>query len=164
MKIQKSDAMKAKFEALKWLRLDQRCMFIATEVGGYSADVLGINEKKMIEVEVKVTLEDFKNDFRKPKHRQYVDAYEMDYAWHKQWVPTHFYFAVLPDMIPKVKEYLEQQVSAPKAKSYGIIDMSTWKVVKRAQWLHKREPTNRAKCTVALRMGSELIRFHEAWL
>jgi hypothetical protein len=161
MKIVKSDALKAKFEALKWLRLDQRCMFIATEVGGYSADVLGINEKKMIEVEVKVTFEDFKNDFKKHKHHTYSGKYGTE--WEKQWIPTHFYFAVPEGLVEKVKAHLDSD-RGERTKDYGIIDSSTWKVVKRAKWLHKNPPNNRVKCTTALRMGSELIRFHEAWL
>lgn len=163
MKIEKSAAMRAKFEALRWLRLDQRCMFIATEVGNYSADVLGCNEKKLIEMEVKVSFEDFKNDFRKPKHQQYSGAYFDDHAWYAQWVPTHFYFVVPAELVDRVKEYLET-AKAPRAKDYGVICLEDWKVVKRAKWLHKREPNNRVKCTMALRMGSELIRFHEAWL
>lgn len=68
MKLEKSDALKLKYEALRWLRLEQRCAFIATEVGAFSADALD------------------------------------------------------------------------------------------------REPSSRAKFVTALRMGSELIRFHEAWL
>lgn len=163
MKIEKSEALRAKYEALKWLRLDQRCMFIATEVGGYNADVMGINEKRMIEVEVKVTFEDFKNDFKKYKHRAYSGVYGIE---RDQWIPTHFYFAVTPDLVDKVKEYLESfdKDRGTRADSYGVIDSSIWKVVKRAKWLHKNPPNNRVKCTCALRMGSELIRFHEAWL
>jgi hypothetical protein len=166
MNLQKSSALTMKFHALRWLRIDQRCMFIATEVGGYSADVLGINEKKMVEIEVKVTMADFKNDFKKSKHLQYTTydpATGHDYAWYKQWVPTHFYFAVPAAMVEEVKAYLET-AKAPRAKDYGVISAEDWTVVKRAKWLHKNPPGNRAKATCALRMGSELIRFHEAWV
>jgi hypothetical protein len=152
-----------KFQALRWLRIEQRCMFIATEVGSYSADVIGINETKMIEVEIKVTFEDFKNDFRKPKHSQYTNEFDANYAWYKQWVPTHFYFAVTPDLVEKAKTYLET-AKGPRAKDYGIISLEDWKVVKRAKWLHKVPPNSRVKAVTALRMGSELIRFHEAWI
>ncbi len=163
MKIQQADANKMKYEALKWLRIDQRCMFIATEVGGYNADVLGINEKKMIEVEVKVTFEDFKNDFKKYKHDRYVGGFSGE--WENQWIPTHFYFALPDDLVDKAKAHLEERSkNYPKVSDYGIIQMTDWKVVKRAKWLHKNPPNNRVKCTTALRMGSALIRFHEAWL
>lgn len=163
MKIEKSDSLKMKHQALCWLRLSQRCMFIATEVGGWNADVLGINEEKMVEIEIKCSFEDFKNDFRKPKHRYYGGHWTTE--WENQWVPTHFYFAVTPDLIEKAKAYLkEREESFPKVKAYGIISMDGWKVEKRAQRLHDGKPNNRVKCTTALRMGSELIRFHEAWL
>jgi hypothetical protein len=150
-----------KFEALKWLRLDQRCMFIATEVGAYSSDVMGINEKKIIEIEVKTTFQDFKNDFRKHKHSVYLGRYGTE--WEQQWIPTHFYFAVTDEIADKVLEFLKED-KTEMSKNYGVIKMSDWRVIKRAKWLHERPPNNRVKCTLALRMGSELIRFHEAWL
>lgn len=162
MKIEKSSTMKLKCEALRWLRIDQRCMFIATEVGGHAADVLGCNEKKLIEIEVKVTFDDFKNDFKKYKHGKYGGQYGEGVD---QWVPTHFYFAVTDELVQPVTEYLAHKAkSHERFNSYGIISLGGWRVVKRAKWLHKNEPNNRVKGTMALRMGSELIRFHEAWI
>lgn len=163
MKLQKSDALKMKYEALYWLRIKQRCMFIATEVGNYSADVLGVNEEKLIEIEIKISFEDFKNDFKKPKHNQYSQVWGDGYEWYKQWVPTHFYFAVPQELVEPVKAYLET-AKGPRAKDYGVISLTGWTVIKRAKWLHKNKPNNRVKSACALRMGSELIRFHEAWL
>lgn len=163
MMFEKSEALKLKYLALKWLRLDQRCMFIATEVGSYSADVLGINETKMVEVEVKVTTEDLKKDFRKWKHDKYSGFYSSD--WSDQWKPTHFYFAMPDHMIESAKEILAKQIEKyPKVDCYGLIQLSDWKIVKRAKWLHKHPPNSRVKAVTALRMGSELIRFHEAWV
>lgn len=163
MKIQQSQSRDMKYQALKWLRLDQRCMFIATEVGQYNADVLGINEKKIVEIEVKISMTDFKNDFKKPKHEQYSKAGYFTEAWYKAWVPTHFYFAVLDEMVEPVKEFLDKH-KGELTNAYGVINAKDWSVVRRAKWLHKDPPSNRVKCTTALRMGSELIRFHEAWL
>jgi hypothetical protein len=163
MNIQQSVSRSMKYEALKWLRLQQRCMFIATEVGAYNSDVLGINEKKMIEVEIKISIQDFKNDFKKYKHNLYSGTYGDS---SNQWIPTHFYFAVTEELVEPVKEFLEEVsvMRFPRANQYGVISLKDWTVVKRAGWLHKNPPSNRVKCTTALRMGSELIRFHEAWL
>jgi hypothetical protein len=155
MKLEKSDALKLKYEALRWLRLEQRCPFIATEAGAFSADALGINEKKMVEVECKRTLDDLRNDFRKPKHTAYSKGLE----WDRIWIPNQFYFAVTPDLVEAA-----QALVAQKAPAYGIISQERFRVVKRAQKLHDREPSSRAKFSLALRMGSELIRFHEAWV
>jgi len=163
MKIKASESQKLKYEALKWLRLEQRCMFIATEVGGYSADVLGVNEKKIIEVEVKVSIADLKADFKKRKHEFYTGYFSDGYQ--DQWIPNSFYYAVPDALVEKTKEYLADRATKhPSVDKYGVIQLSDFKVIKRAQWIHKREPSNRVKCTVALRMGSALIRFHEAWL
>jgi hypothetical protein len=161
LKLKKSDALKMKYQALRWLRLDQRCMFIATEVGMFSSDVLGCNETKLIEVEVKVSFTDFKNDFHKWKHSRYSGMFAND----AQWVPTHFYFAMPENLIEKAKKFLEErEKDYPKVGNYGLINMNGWKVTKRAKWIHKNEPASRVKAVMALRMGSELIRFHEAWI
>lgn len=152
MKFEKSEAMKIKYRALCWLRLDQRCAFIATEVGCHGADILGVNEKKMIEVEAKVTLIDFKNDFRKGKHYAYANSVGM-------WVPNIFYFAVPSELVEPCKKILQE-----KDSKYGLIDADEWRVIKRAKKIHDKEPSSKAKFRIALRMGSELLRFHEAWL
>lgn len=159
MKFEKSESRKMKYRVLLWLRLEQRCAFIATEVGAaFSADCLGVNEKKMIEVEIKTTFEDFKNDFQKHKHRVFS---RMGEDYYTQWIPTHFYFAVPESLVEKVQEYLNSNV---QYSNYGVINSDEMKVVRRAKWIHKREPNSKVKFQVALRMGSELIRFHEAML
>lgn len=160
MILEKAESRKIKHRALLWLRLDQRCAFIATEAGGYNSDALGVNEKKMIEIEVKTSLEDLKNDFKKHKHSQYFrrqgDA--VDFTSNNQWVPTHFYFCVTPDLVDQTKELIEKM----GYNSYGVLNGETMKVEKRAKPLHTREPNSKVKFILALRMGSELIRFHEA--
>ena len=160
MRIEKSTTMKIKFEALKWLRLNQRCAFIATEAGAFSADVLGINEKRMVEVEVKVSIGDLKADFRKIKHTNYSRQNHDGYQWEMRWIPTHFYYAMPSEMVAEARTLLD----AKGYGNYGIICYEDWVIAKRAAWLHKREPDSHVKFVLALRMGSELIRFHEAWL
>ena len=168
MKLVKSEALKLKYQALFYLRIKQRCCFIATEVGNNSADVLGISEKKMIEIEVKTNMPDFKNDFKKPKHGNYDREKEGAYigSWQKQWVPNQFYFAVPTSMVEEVKKYLEDKGYT----QYGVLALAEpdtdgeFRVVKQAKKLHDRAPSSHAKYVVALRMGSELLRFHQAWL
>lgn len=152
-----------KYKALLWLRVDQRCAFVATEVGSHSADVLGISEKKMIEIEVKTSIQDLRADAKKyTKHGNYLKiGIYANYSYQVQWVPTHFYYAVPASLIEQAREYLDGKEGFDK---YGIINAEEFKVVKRAQWLHKNEPSSHVKFVCALRMGSELIRFHEAWI
>ncbi len=157
MKLERSETLELKYRALCWLRLEQRCAFIATECGSFSADVLGINEKKMIEVEVKVTESDLKADFKKPKHYAYLKT--LGSTWQQQWVPNLFYFAVPEELVEFAKAYI-----AEKNAPYGVICLKDFKVVKRARPLHDRPPSSHAKFVCALRMGSALLRFHEAWI
>lgn len=164
VKFEKSEARKIKHNALLWLRLKQRCAFIATEVGSYNADCLGVNEKRMIEVEVKTNFNDLKEEFRtkRYKHMRYFkteDAYA-DIASGDAWVPNKFYFALPSALVADCINLLDQKGYT----SYGIIDSDEWKVVRRAKDLHDREPNTNVKFKCALRMGSELIRFHEAML
>lgn len=162
MKLEKLPARKAKAKIFYWLRLDQRCAFIATECGGWSADVLGVNEKKLIEVEIKVSKSDLLGDHRKHKHAYYnkkMSAYGFSEYEHR-WYPTHFYYAVPEKLVETCREFLEKNGFV----NYGIIDVDAMKVIKRAGWLHKNEPSNHVKYSIGLRMCSELLRFHEAWI
>jgi len=158
MKFEKSEALKSKYKALYCLRLKQRCVFIATEVGPYAADVMGITEEKTIEVEVKTSLQDFKADFNKRKHYLYDN--DRDINWEMRWIPNVFYFAVPSNIVEDCKKILSKK----NRDKYGIIDADEWRVIKRAKKLHNREPSSKIKHGLALRMGSELLRFHEAWL
>lgn len=161
MMIEKSKALKYKCNALSWLRFDQRCCYIASEVGAYSSDLLGANDKKLIEIEIKVSLQDMKNDFKKYKHNLYSGYFA---ETREQWVPTHFYFMVPTELVePCRKLIMEQAMKYLKVENYGIINGDTGLIEKRAVWLHKRETSNRVKHTICLRMGSELIKFHQAW-
>jgi hypothetical protein len=155
MMIPHSDTRKLKYAALFWLRIDQRCPFIATEVGEFLADCIGINAKKMIEIEVKVSLADLKKDATKPKHYFYRKGYDGN------WIPNYFYYAVPPDLVEAAKA----EVEAKHDNLYGVmaVDQSC-SVVKRSARLREAVPSDKAKMTCALRMGSELIRFHEAWV
>ena len=126
-------------------------------MGEFNADCLGVNEKKIIEVEIKTSREDLKNDFRKYKHSLYNKTYEEIY---RQWIPTHFYYCIPEEMI----EYCKNCLTVNKYDNYGIISQTGYNVIKRAKPLHSKEPNTHIKFKLALRMGSELIRFHEAWL
>lgn len=174
MELAPKHSQRIKYEALKWLRLEQRCAFIATECGPFMADALGCNEKKMMEIEAKISLSDLRADFRKGKHTAYgklLAEYGLG-GWNQQWTPTHFYYAVTPELVEPCRSLL----TAHKVEKYGIIECDskdllgdgslhvTFKVVKRADWLHKNPPNAHVKYTVALRMGSELLRFHAAWI
>ena len=156
MEFENSKVHKIRTSCLEWLRLQQRCAFIATEVGSFSADVFGVSETKAIELEIKVSMGDLKRDFRKYKHNyyngeQYGSNYQLD--WH----PTHFYFVVPEEMLAEAKEFVAKH---PHGLKYGVICAETMAVHKNPKRLHDREPSSKVKFAIALRMGSQLIRFH----
>lgn len=157
MKFDKPESRKMKLQALWWLRCKKRCAFICTEGGGYSSDAIGVNEKDMIEVEVKITKEDLRHDFTKPKHRHYYAIDTVDQTSENRWVPNFFYF-----MVPKELVHFAVELVNEKKAPYGVINSDGMFVVHRAKRIHKRPPGSEVKFILALRMGSELIRMHES--
>ena len=57
-----------KAEGMAWLRFVGKKFCVATEVGPYNADILGIDEKSSVEIETKVSRADLRADFDKRKH------------------------------------------------------------------------------------------------
>ena len=104
----KSSTLKA--EGLAWLRYVKRADSIATEIGPYSADILGVNSSYSIEVEVKCTLADLKNDFKKTKHILYQGNAPGTF------VPNFFYVMVPVDLEEKALVVLDE-----KGPKYGLL-------------------------------------------
>lgn len=121
------------------LRFLKQVKYAATEAGRFNSDVLTINKNaRLIEIEVKVTKSDLRNDFKKPKHRVYQQ--KPDHPW----TPHQFYFAV-PDHL------VEYAVAQCVGKPYGVIRVSeddgemikrTWKVM---GWHNFDEEVKRVK-------------------
>jgi len=156
MKFETSQVHKIRTNCLEWLRLQQRCAFVATEVGSFNADVFGVSEKKSFELEIKISVSDLKQDFKKYKHRYYNgEQYGSNYQ--TDWHPSHFYFVVPESILSDAKEYVAKH---PHGFKYGVICAETMTVHKNPKRLHEREPSSKVKFQIALRMGSQLIRFH----
>lgn len=90
-----------KNKVFSYLRFKRNCIYVATEVGVYNSDILAISRKgdRLIEVETKISLADFKQDFKKSyrrygreykKHELYASAESSKSVW----IPNYFYFAV----------------------------------------------------------------------
>lgn len=87
---------------------------IAFEVGKFKADVLMYNEKQIVEVEVKTSFQDLKNELTKRKHK----IYEKPTAGYSKILPNKFYFAFPEAMCEnqKVIDFVEEHFPA-----YGIL-------------------------------------------
>ena len=162
-------ALVMKRNALCWLRFLKQCKLVATEVGFYNSDVLGINKKSIIEIEIKNSRSDFLNDFKKRKHRTYANPNKGD------WVPHFFYFYVPSGLVEFATDQLKTY-HAPELQiaKYGIIsdtnsvyradsNFSTWQsisVCKKPTRLHKNDISERVKNDTIARMSSDLANMY----
>ena len=150
---------------LCWLRFGRQMPYSATEVeiAHYRADVLGATEKEIIEIEVKVSINDFRGDFKNKagKHQNYKDRMFGT-------VPNRIYFAV-----PEILKDSALEILIDKAPDYGLISMRQnsgsyddsipWKrlsIVKRAKHLHRDCPSDTFLKSIVNRMSSEIAHFH----
>lgn len=152
-------ARELKTEALCWLRYVKRMPIVATEVGGWNADVLGLNNKSSIEVEVKVSKSDLKAEFRNKRAKHYLYG-----GAGTNFVPNYFYVLVPEDLKDAALEVLETQ-----NQKYGLIvyHKQTWgrpgekcEVVRRASRLHDGPPSRKMVQAGIERMSSEICNFH----
>lgn len=151
-------------EALAWLRFGKRMPWVCTEAGRFNADVLGADDKQLVEVEVKRSRSDFAADFKNKvyKHECYADGRE---TYKRVWIPNYFYFFVPENLVEAGLEILEEQKSPaglvalriPKVGIYDHIPVSRRvSVVKRANKIHSRSPSPGVIKALGLRMSSEI--------
>ena len=151
------NALECKIKLLHYFRFKRRFKYIATEAGKFNSDVLISNESQILEIEVKVSFADLKNEFKKRKH----EIYKSPSYYYKQYLPNFFYFAVPRTLVRQSLLFL-------KDSPYGLISISTkslsnkkdetyCKILKRAKPIHDKF-NERLHDQIILRMGSELIR------
>lgn len=148
-------------------RFSNGVSLIATECGRFSSDVLMVDRNLLVEFEVKISLNDFKADFKKDKHNIFESCRKSEnYDNRFRFTPHQFYFVV--------PESLVEDVSAKLiGKPYGLISVKEveftpnlhylakvgfLRVVKRATLLRKQPVTIQEKEDILMRMSSELIR------
>lgn len=163
-------------EALAYLRYVRQLPLVATEVGAWNADVLGVSMQSCTEVEIKKTLSDLKADFRNKRAKHYV--YETGTGssqWKRSKVPNYMYFMVPEALKDKALEVLESQ--NPKygllwvpAHVYGDRETTSLgysagknvQVARRALRLHGDPPSNDLVWTVIKRLSSELVGLYQS--
>jgi hypothetical protein len=140
-------------------RYRKQIKMCCTEVGNYSADFAYIKNGALYEVEIKISLSDFKSDFKKRKHKLYESE---RYSLFK---PNYFYYAVPVSLLPKITPIL---INYPK---YGIIvikeddthrfnrNFSNTKIVKTAKILHSYYVPDKVTEKFISRMTSEIATF-----
>lgn len=154
---------------IAWLRFGKQMPYVIDEleVGMFRADVVGADEKQIVEVEVKVTMSDMERDFKSKghKHQRYAEQYWINLGG----VPNRLYFAVPLRLKDRALESLKKSNPA-----YGLVVMlendtpydyslPAWKrlsVAKSAKPLHANKPTPRSLLNIVKRMGSDIAHWH----
>lgn len=122
-------------------------------------DVCTCNDKYMIEIEIKVTKSDLKNEkkHKLKKHSRYSTGKQII---NKYIIPNKYYICIPDYMLDKDKEY--QKIIEDLNPKYGIMvirhDNPTQPFeIKSAEFLHKKEVTQEIKDQIIKRMSSENI-------
>lgn len=152
------DSTEIKTKVLHYWRFNRKLPFCATEAGAFSSDVLVSDGKEIIEIEVKVSLNDLRQEFRKKKHSIYLNYS----TYPHRHTPNKFFFAVPRALLGATKTLVRNN-------PYGIIEVYDTPlsnkrqerfchIVKKARLIHSKFPAvvHRA---LLLRMGSELIQY-----
>ena len=151
-----------------YFRFGKQVKCIASECGRYNSDILLVHKNKLVEVEIKTSKQDFKNDFKKYKHKFYntstevlykelnLQQYEkyrgkknggVHYKIHSfrsdcAFRPFQFYFAVPDNISGWALTYLNKHY--PQYGLMVIKDSSTSKYA-RLQWQQRVKILKRAK-------------------
>lgn len=150
-------------EALAWLRYGKHMPLVATECGYWSADVLGIDENKCIEVEVKKTISDLRAEFRN-KTKKHETFARLEPDGRAMWSPNYFWiftYAHLGAQALKVLEELGMEhvgLAVLQKESTTVNGAGHWvSILRHAPKLHNGKPHKKLIRALQLRMGSELV-------
>lgn len=131
---------------------------MATEVGHWHADVLGLKSDMCIEVESKVSISDLRAEFKNKTAKHYLYG-----SGNGQSTPNYFYVIVPEDMAEKTVEIIKEKNS--KAGVLSVTEKgqeakhwhdSMITVSHRPTRLHTMPPTRHLLQTAQMRMSSEL--------
>ncbi len=160
-----------KCSALAWLRYKRQCTYACSEVGYFSADVWGIDDNRLIEIETKISIADLRADFKKPKHKLYAksaEEFEIKSSVTAS-MPNIFYFCIPEELVEKAEAYLVGKAEElPLVSRYGILVYKEWNSLfgdnvvmhRKAAKLHTAKPSPRTKEIAATRMSSEICGLH----
>jgi len=145
-----------KIEAMCWLRYGKRMPVVTTEVGRWSADILGLCDTMSVEVEVKVSKSDIQHEFsgKQTKHWLYANAKDQDDS-----VPNYFYMIVPQELGGYASDLLKEKAPKSGVAIYTgqvLLAGRNIEVVRRATKLRDGKPSPRMLQVALARMSSEL--------
>lgn len=142
---------------MKFLRIEKQFDCVCTE-GVRNADISAIKAQKLIEVEIKISKSDFKNELKhkKTKHDIYKNITNGNAEWMK--VPNKFYFCVTKEM----EEWALKEIDKIDIR-YGLMvwqdngDCGSVYIRRKAMHLHTTKINNFMLIDFCKRMTSELM-------
>lgn len=153
-----------KLQLMKFLRYDRGYTFVCSEAINKS-DISAINEKHLLEIEVKISKQDFLKEFDgKSRNKTNKHAiYQGSKKPNKYFIcPNYYYFCVTPSLMNFVKDYLKEN----GYNNYGIMvceeyriygQKSNIRVFKKAKSIHSTPPSISVLHKIGKRVQSELI-------
>jgi len=142
--------------ALVWLRYRKRCAYICTEYvdGRTRADIIGSDGARTYEIEIKRSIQDFNNDFKKSKHRRIESL-----------LANRQYF-----LVPFALERKALELLSTQDESFGLLSCELTEMgferefpircVKPAKPIHSRKITPIQLHGLVMRMASDVISTH----
>ena len=156
-----------KLQLMKYYRFDRQFTLVVSESIN-NADITALSDKLLIEVEVKISKEDFLKEFngkswvKTQKHQRYNSGK----TYKKYIIPNYFYFCTTKELAPFIKQFLKDNGYI----NYGILlcnekrlfnKRSHIETYKQGSKLHKENITERVADKVQKRLQSELITLKE---
>lgn len=140
---------------MHYFRFKRRYQFIATEVGRFNSDILISNGEKILEIEVKISISDLKNEIKKKKHAIYASPT----PYYKKFIPNYFLFAVPESLIDKSLTLIKENDGLISVFEKPIVSKHDLycKIIKKPKLITSKFSETLQKDLI-LRMGSELIR------
>lgn len=167
--MRKSDILK--LELMKYFRFEKGMVFVCSECI-HNSDISAINDKCLVEVEVKISKSDFRREFENIsskngsfwKGRKHHFYKHPDEAWAAYTIPNKFYFCVPEEMEVWAMEYLKD-----KNPKYGLLvydanisgKTSKIRLSKGARQLQKEPPSQDVWRQIGVRVTNEMITIKE---
>ena len=148
-----------KNELMKHYRFERQFPYVATECIKYS-DVNALNDRCLVEIEVKISLADLKKEFTTSgnKHNKHFVVYCNPDSRPNAIIPNYYYICVPECLVHQAIEIVKginPKYGVLVCKSYH----NTYKIecALKAKALHTKKPDIRVYNLVAKRITSELI-------
>lgn len=168
------DSTYMKAALMGYFRFLKQAHFVATECGYFNSDLLVYKAKDLTEVEIKVSFQDFKSDFKKVKHKFFLEnqvheSLKEDYFAetpngkriigdngyyiklgrrlcdrYKYSKPNFFVFAVPEDLVSKVEPFLK--ANYPKYGLLAIEEKDIYSIQKNVRVVIRPKRLHKERC------------------